>query len=356
MDNLTILLNYCQDKLSKNNYFNEYINNNPSFVLTFLEDRYIPFELKQNIKISLKLQQMKFQEFHKQIKEISMFSDEIIGLKGYFLQKKYYPSEYIRLFNDIDVLVMVKDSYSFYKVAKKNGYSFVQQKSILYRCFCNDFMSPLFKVMAIKPNVHVQFKKSGYQLLEMHSDINKHRSVAYQSKFNIEKMFMDAEVIDFGDFKFKMLSPEDNLIYLMFHTIKHLCYIELYGNSISVNLQRFYDVAQVINNENIDWDLFYCKAINYEVFPYILLFIKMFNDIYNNMIPMNIYNKLIHYYNLNTFKGKSIFDKVISLSSVELIIGDYRRLPEIMEVYEKAKKVKNPGLLWEIFFINNNQS
>lgn len=347
------IANYCKKNLSKSEYFLDYINNNPSFILTYLEDGYIPFDKKQNIKIYLKLQEYENKVFYKQIKEISKFDDEIVGLKGYFLQKVYYPPKHIRLYNDIDVLVKTNDSYKFYKNAKSHGYTIAPQKNILYRILCNDFIAPLFKVLSTKTNVHIQLIKKDYHLLELHSNINKHRSIAYRATFNIKEMVSNAIKIDLGDFRFKILSPEDNILYLMFHTIKHISYIELYENAISVNLQKFYDVAQIISNEKIDWDLFYCNAIKYNIFPYVTLFIKMFNDIYTNTIPTSIYQRLIDYSNFKNFKCKPIFDKVINLSPDELIIGDYRRLPEIMKTYEKAKQVKNPGLVWGRFFLKN---
>ena len=346
MDNAVIIAKYCETTLINNEYFINYISENLNFILLMLDDSIVNHKTKLKIESGLKLQRYFNKKVEQQILDIQKTNGAFIGLKGYFLQCAYYPQKYTRLYGDIDILINKKIGFSFYKSMKKNGYTLVSRQGLYRKIIHGDFVVSLMRNLYTNNNKHLRLQKGNSSIVEVHTNINNNR---LNTSFNIDRMISEAVAKEYGSLCFYILSPEDNLLYLIAHTINHLSYIDLYDNKLSVNLQKIYDVAQIINNEKINWDLFTERAKEYDITPAVTLFIKMFNGIFENMIPKQVFENSFEAAKQASFSWKDLFTSVIDLSAEELILGDYRKVPIIMQYYEKAKLSVDSEKTWKEF-------
>ena len=349
MNNAKIIADYCEKHLSTHIDFKKYVYENLSFIFLLLDETIIDIKTKKRIETVLKLQENQNIKTQQQILELQNLISDFVGLKGYFLQCLYYPEEYTRLFGDVDILVNPNQGYNNYKKLKKNGYLLVNHEGLYRRIIHSDFAITILKGLYTNNNKHIRMKKEGLDIVELHTNINDNCTCTCCNNFSIEKMVLDAPIKRYQNMKFKVLKPEDNLIYLMVHAIQHLSYISLHGNSLSINLQKFYDVAQIISLEKINWDLFEYNTIAYRSFSEVALFIKIFNDIFNT-IPQKTFRRIYNYTSENDFGWKSIYNKVMNMRVEDLILGDYNNVPSIMKTYNKAKLKDKPEQEWKYFF------
>lgn len=349
MNNAKTIADYCEKHLSSHPKFDKYVYDNLSFIFLLLEESVIDIRTRKRIQVILKLRQNQNIKTEEQIFELQNSIIDFVGLKGYFLQCLYYPNEYTRLFGDVDVLINPKDGYKNYKKLKKIGYSLISHEGLYRKIIHSDFAITILKGLYTRNNKHIRMKKDGFDLIELHTNINDNCTLTCCNRFPIEKMILESTVKYYKNIKFRTFQPEDYLIYLMVHAIQHLSFVALHGNSLSINLQKFYDVAQIISIEDIKWDLFKNKTIEYNAFSEVALFTKIFNDIYNT-IPQKIYEYIYNYASEKDFGWKIIFNEIINLPAEKLILGDYSSVPSIMKIYNEAKLSVAPEQKWKNFY------
>jgi len=234
MNNAIILAQYCEKKLlTKSNLsFLAYMRQNPSFILTLLDGSNLTKEEKLGIE---KLQHhLKIQEdFNSTLGlEINNLYQKVfnwVGFKGLFLQKAYYPAEYTRLFGDVDILVKDKNGYKSYKGFKRQGYKMVKYNSSFYDWYYNNEFILFFQRLSyFRYMQHVVMEKKMESpkpiVFELHGNINLPRQT-YEPMFNIYRMIDESITKTAAGMTFRTFAPEDNLLYLMHHTIKHLGYV-----------------------------------------------------------------------------------------------------------------------------------
>ncbi|MDR2524759.1 MAG: nucleotidyltransferase family protein [Oscillospiraceae bacterium] len=328
--NAEVLIHYCEDKLIQNEHFKEYVLKNPYFILLQLNDELFENQLKREKKRIVHAalyQKRRTNELIMEFRRLHLPSDQIVGLKGFFLQDTYWPSNQIRFFGDIDLLASQSDCIPIRKHIVNCGYGVSGVPKCLIR-----FHS---KKGYFRKYLHLSLERDGF-LIELHSNLN-HIHCGCGPSFNCDRMVEESIIKTNGDQSYRILSPIDNILFLMYHAIKHLSYVEQENAVLSINLQKFYDVAQVIDNEEIDWDLFVERTIEYKLSPYVVLFLRMFTDIFPDIIPQGVYEKVLQSVDSVDFLWKNIFCEVIKLNPADLILGDYSSVPLVFDAYTLAK-------------------
>lgn len=128
MDNAQILVNYCEKNLIKQTeYFTLYMKLNPSFIICEINPELLNDDLKKikkNMEYLLIYQSLKSKNIMDEYKSLELTSEELVGIKGFFISDIYWPPNKIRIFNDIDLLTKPKNGFKVCKYLHKKGYCF----------------------------------------------------------------------------------------------------------------------------------------------------------------------------------------------------------------------------------------
>ncbi len=346
-NNIKILAKYCEDFLVPNELFKCYFDENPCFI--FLHVKNCNVEKNDLVRLAglMAVQKHRNKQIVKDILHIQNLNSDFIGLKGYFIQRKYYPESATRLYNDIDILAAEGDGYCFYRKMQKVGYTVKPHRGIYRKVIHSPLMISLLKTIYTSNNKHIRLEKPSSTVVELHTNINNNCPRTTDSKFNTKEMFVNSIVQNIEGVNIKILSPEDNILYLMFHSIEHLVFIDLYGHKISISLQDIFDIIQIITLENINWEKFYIKAIEYNIIPYAAIFVRIINDIYKDVIPAKIIKKIFKRALLENFSWKIIYEKMQKMETYEIILGDYKKIPEIFDCYYRTLNSPNNEKIWK---------
>lgn len=353
MDNALLIADYCEKKLiDKNADFEIYSHKEPCFIFTLIQPEKLSEHQKEyfkKVKLLLMYQRIRNDIITKEIYDIFDNSSNLIGIKGIFLQNVYYSKNYIRLFGDIDLLTVAENGYQEYQTLRKIGYTLIKNSHYFEN---NHFTISVLRKKYFSNACHVELtrKIDGKEkiILELHGNLNRCNSG--NVSFNVKKMFNRAKKVKTGNSIIKILSPEDNLAYLMFHTIKHLSYTSfIRTQNKSLNLQNFYDVVQIIDNESVNWNLFLNIVCEFEILPFVSLYIKIFTDIFINKIPPYIVNTIHKKTTQSHFFWKHIYDMVITLSAENIITGNFHDIPVLDSIYINAQNSSTPIKVWHDF-------
>lgn len=353
MNNEQILVEYCKENLISKKLFKNYIHTNPNFIFTLIKDPCIDSKEIALIKVLMTVQRKQNIKFKNELLRIQSLGNSFIGLKGYFLQLAYYPENNIRLFRDMDILSKDDKKYQFYKQLRKLGYRVDKHKKLYRQIIHSQIAIAILRNVYIAKNKHIRMINNNSTIIELHTNINGNPN---NTSFNTKKMFEESKLKKIDEIEFYMLSPVDNILYLMFHTIAHLSYLDLYGNRLSINIQNFYDVAQIISSERIDWELFCQKAIEYNICPFVAFYLHLFDDIFYGTIPVWVKKNILLQANSNDFEWKHIFIKIQTIEPSDLILGDYSQIPEIKQCFEEAKKSPDEETVWKKFYKESKKS
>lgn len=356
MDCAIRIAEYCEKHLIEKPNFSEFIIKKPNFIFQLINSDKLYDEALQAIilvKRSNSLQTLMHKKIENELMEIQNSNFDFVGMKGFFLEKAYYPSKYVRFYNDIDILVKSKNGYKSYHNLIRHRFSLIKTKGVGDN---KNYSIFLLRRYYFKLSHHVILcKKCNPNIvnltLELHSNINKCNSG--KLNFNIDKMIDNSIEKEFEGIKYKIFSPEDNLGYLMFHSIKHLSYTSFIKNqNCMVNLQHFYDVAQIINTETIKWEIFERNVFEAGIVPFVSLYLKMFVDIFPNLVPENTLKRIYFGAEQQDFLWKKIYSIVIKYKPCDIIIGDFNHKSVINHYFEIAKKSANPKKVWKDYCLN----
>ena len=185
---------------------------------------------------------------------------KIIGLKGLFLEKQFWNQN--RFYNDIDLIIDPKDINKLYGFfSNGNTYRIVKKRNI------NPFVKnpALFKMQKIDLHKihHIVLWKENEELLSNkieHIEIEIHGAFDTFKIVDINDEIMMNDSIEFMNFN--VLSPESQILFLIYHVIHHLPYIRHDLSKMYVKIDRFVDIALVIENSEINWKKFLeiCKT------------------------------------------------------------------------------------------------
>lgn len=361
MDNLELLVKYIEKNLISKDNFNLYMKQCPNCFFQYINNELVDKNSKNTLDFQRRLiaaQVVKNNLINNELNSLAKYNIDWIGIKGIFLQKLYYPPSLIRIFSDIDIQVDPKKGLRFYQLLKENGYkmktspksAFIYQKKLFL-----DMLLIRLGSISFKRRHHFELVKNvGLENQKLYMDL--HGNLFLRKNSPINKMLSEATEKNIDGNKIKVFSPEDNIIFLIFHAIKHIGYIDLADTSFGVNLQHFYDIVQIISKEEIDWNKFVFRAKEYDyLIPMILLFIKMFNDIFPDRIPHFVFVKLNQIVNDLNFYWKPIFKQAIKMNASDLIVGNYKIEPFINEFSEKLhnSNIDNnyTWVLWAVFYL-----
>lgn len=355
MDNALIIAEYCEKKLIKNNLlFKKYALTEPCFIFTLLSTEQLSEQQKdyfEKVKFLLKFRKMRNELITKEIETIFKNDTNLIGLKGPFIQNIYYDKKYTRMFGDIDLLTIPENGYIEYSRLRNIGYQLIKNANI----FENKHLTiRILRKKYFSNACHVELTKKIHNkeniVLELHGNLNRCNSG--KISFNVKNMCIRSRKIEINNTSIRILSPEDNLAFLMFHSIKHLSYTSFIKNqNKTLNLQTFYDVSQIIDMETINWNLFFDLVCEFNILPFVSLYLRIFTDIFNNKIPQKIVDKIYFQCNNTNFPWKSIYNTIIELPTEDIIMGNLTKAPEIDNTYNIAANSKNPVKIWHNFSI-----
>lgn len=352
LDNLQIKINEFCKKLDKYDdqtlhlYFSQNLN---VFINDYLFERnYLDLHKKLEKRISEQIL------FEKKIKKCLEFLEqiniEIIGLKGYFLQKNYYQNN-IRLYKDLDILVKVKDCYRIYLYLKEFNYKIKKDDFLLYN---NTILFTLFKNF-YATNVHSIDLVKDIPLSEGLSqwerdfilcpiDLSCNLNIDSPCLFEHKHFF--TESLSFDNYK-NIYQPNeyDNILYLIYHMMRHLVFYKYDSHLMSINLQKIVDVALIIDKLGFDFDfnILINQAKIYQILPEVLFYFNIYNKMGFSTQPFNIEN-FFEDESLKTCKWKFILEKAFLMDAEDIILGNYENLKYLSNAIEKNQKIKNQNL------------
>lgn len=323
MDNSKKLIYYCLNNLVCRPEFIDYMKAESNWFLSELYKYDVLKEIKVlagGIKRKIGLQKIMHQSMEKEIIEIFKYSDHVVGLKGFFIEKAYYPQNIVRFYNDIDIIVEDHLGYSTYRFLKNIGYDLEKKRGLVDN---KNWAISLMKSEYFKRTHHVILKKNVDSFpieLELHGNICRCKSCILN--FDRNSMIENAKKKEFGYLNFSLFEPEENIVYLMYHCIKHLSYTSyILSNNSRVNLQRLYDVAQIILLEEINWYKFILFVCESNTSSFISLYLKIFNEVFPKMIPNDVIMTLNQEALKSEFKWKDTYCFVMEQKVPDIILG-----------------------------------
>jgi hypothetical protein len=335
MKNEFVIADYCRQQLMNDTVlFNDYVNKKPCFIFSLIKEKN---EFQYNINQLLCQQKIRNYFVSETVKKIYECQYDIVGIKGLFLQGVYYDSPYIRLYNDIDLLARPDNCVHIMKFLLKNGFTIAPSRSLFDNSlfgayiFGKEYFTRACHIVLYKP-----LNNGANILIELHGNLNK--CASGNLNFDVINMINNSIKKEINGITVKTLCPSDNLIYIMFHTIKHLSYISFSKNpNKMINLQSFFDVAQIITREKIAWQSFLNNSIKYNILPFIALFSYIFNDIFPNLIPQIILDEILYLTTKKEFVWKPIYYEVRQLKPKDIILGNLKEIEDINSLYNRCK-------------------
>ncbi len=273
----------------------------------------------------------------------------IIGLKGIFIEKQFWNQ--MRFYNDIDVMISkedIKKLYGYfaekgtYRVVKKRSLNPIQRQPRL-SSILNVDLEKTHHIVLWNENDELRFNGVNHIEIEIHGAFDTFKIV----DFNEECIFNDRLAFE----NYFVLNSESQILFLIYHAIQHLPYIRHNLRELFVKFDRFIDVAKVILKSNIDWDKFITLCKIHSMSPLCSFYFKMFKEIFPNLVPDTILLQIDLLANQSDFYWKKIYLKLMTMNSVDLIIGNFKDFQEIEVPFNNIKKYilrnhfRNPYIL-----------
>ena len=339
--------NLIKEMTKNTDSFQEYIDDNPSYILNayFEEHKNNDFNLSRMhflLKKQDKIQKLIFDE----AKNICHFNQKVIGIKGCFLENRYYKKrDEKRFYDDIDVVISSTNAYEFYLYLISNDYKIIKDKHLFYN---NKFIFKLLKSKYMKMVHCVDLEKEFYidkKKYVLYVDLHRDLNVGLDTHLNMTDLLNNSnkdqeENIDnenIGEYEFSSI---DYVSYLIIHMIKHLPYVNYYNTELSIDIQKIYDIFLIIEEHNIRlYDLEeYFNDIN--SLHYYVFFLKLYVDIF---IQSDVnFSELIKKCKL---KWRNILEKIVEMPVYKIMLGDYsNNIPIINKAYTICKRFSNQNI------------
>jgi hypothetical protein len=166
---------------------------------------------------------------------------EVMILKGPALANLVYPDMGMRMYNDIDLLVMEEDLPAAEELMPKLGYVFSEN--------------------ALTPK---QFRETHYHLAPyIHSDkkiiLEIHWNVTNKFSLNIDSWWQRSRMMNIMGCSARVLSPNDLFLHICIHTSKH--------GFKNIAIRDLSDISEIIkcHGEEIDWVHFQKEIESYPI-------------------------------------------------------------------------------------------
>lgn len=318
--------------------FRDYLINSFSPVL---KEYYLKYDISTYNKLLKKEEQQqllhKFME--KECSDLFEFCSKnnvnIVGLKGIFIEKQFWSQS--RFYNDIDVIIKKDDIKKLYDYFSKKG---------TYRVINKRDINPFKKKPKLSSMINVNLDKThhivlwnenneivasglNYLEIEIHGSFDTFKIV----DINDEIMFNDSILYN----GFRVLDCESQILFLIYHTIQHLPYIRYNLSRMSIEIDKFIDVALILLNSKIDWNKFEKMCIIHSMSPLCAFYFKMFDEIFPNIVPEFIIERIREKSINMDFYWKNIYFRLMKMNPLDLILGNFNDFPEIEIPYLKIK-------------------
>lgn len=338
MNNCNVI-NILKNMSKNKQYFDLYVKQNPSFILKdFIEKQNIQVNSETIKAFNNKIERYTSMQMHviNEIDSMSEFYNSVIGIKGYFIQNNYYPYDKVRYYSDIDLLVNKKNIVELYRFLINKGYKVKKDKFLYYN---NAFLFKCFKSAYMK-SVHgldmVKSINNGKEYCEVWIELHFDLNVGSESNFNMKQIWENAKV---KNASFLELDPYDYAAYLIYHLVKHLCFVNYYNIKLSIDIQKIYDIYFVIKQNDLKLSELKRIMLNYGIPHYYILFLKIYNDLFLHS-TIN-FEKLFNDCKIH-FKWKAILEKIIDMEIEDILLGNYKTvLPDLERMLKKIRHIKN---------------
>ena len=174
-----------------------------------------------------------WQEFLRLQKIFDSASIKIIPIKGIILTNTLYEDFGLRPMRDIDILVQKKDLLSSINLLFKDGYELTQGHKLDKVCLEYYFHIPLYH-----PEKNI--------LVELHKELSYPRP----NKIDYTCFWKRAKLTVADNQKTLDLTPEDALLSLVIHYVRHLTSLQC------IRLINLYDISKLLlkYKEKLDWE------------------------------------------------------------------------------------------------------
>ena len=106
---------------------------------------------------------------------------------------------------------------------------------------------------------------------------------------------------------------------------------------MSIEIDKFIDVALILLNSKIDWNKFEKMCIIHSMSPLCAFYFKMFDEIFPNIVPEFIIERIREKSINMDFYWKNIYFRLMIMNPLDLILGNFNDFPEIEIPYLKIK-------------------
>ncbi|MGC9367797.1 MAG: nucleotidyltransferase domain-containing protein [bacterium] len=224
-------------------------------------------------------------------------------LKGAYFADKLYPSIGSRPMSDIDILIYPKDQKKADEILTKSGY---------YCRWNKTWIDKFHYHYGYFPPLKNQF------FLEVHWLLAKPEPYFTQ---NIKNIFQRAEEYEIEGEKTKVMSPEDQVVYLSIH--------HAWSHGFSVNLIQLFDLVLIFEKLEIDLNKLVNISKQYHAEKAVYITLKVVNKLFKNSIDSNVIKKL----------NPENFPEYLSVAAVNIVLNRQQVLNTAFSRFMSRDKV-----------------
>lgn len=217
---------------------------------------------------------------------------KVVLFKGPRLFIDVYPEYSFRTFNDLDILILPQDYPKVKKVLNSFGYD---QGEVVNGELVKMNDTVLAHIENNLQHYGTFIKKGESAVLPWISiDVHTRFTTAYDSfSYDIDRVIDEAVTTQINSTDVFVLNPTDHIIHLCLHLYWHTRSIMNISINDDLQLYRFVDIYESINQLNIDWDKLIKivkeekglqQAVTYTLF--------LTEKIYGNIIPTRVREEL----------------------------------------------------------------
>ena len=224
-----------------------------------------------------------------------------LSLKGPDLSYEIYEDISKRISKDLDIYIDSKDLDKLIEILNENNYQLIKKDANL---------TPKQKIKFMKQAHHLSFINNNKTLIEVHFRLSyKNFYVDFLSLFDKQSY------IDILNKNIKIMSKEDNFLYLIFHGSKH-CY---------KRIKWLIDILEIVEKDKLDWEYIYKKANEFNIIPQLVQTKLILEDLFYNENNNNLYNNKFVFIGKKDKKFRK--GELLKKLALPVVLGD-EEIPE----------------------------
>lgn len=217
-------------------------------------------------------------------------------LKGVYLSTHVYPCIQTRTFNDVDLLINLKDGNKISKILESLGFIQGDYDAVKDEIIPYNRSQKIYHKMATHEMAPFHKKTGNPFLPVIQIDLNYTVLWKGDCPYDIEtdELLERTQLVDISGHQVRTLSTKDFLLQLMFHLYREATSINVISISRDLQLYKFIDIAMFVKRfeKELDW----CDLVEYvkeqkaeKVFYYVFHYI---NILYPELIPQEVMERL----------------------------------------------------------------